>query len=298
VTEDRYQIREAVTTRLTQRPPEPPSRFEDPKPPARMHRRHVLFGAATVAALAAGAAWWRASSGLSEPVGQAVGPEYLAATLKVKPAPRAPMPPTPATWPICVAGAPMQGFTGLDLVLAIDTTGSMGGVINDVKANAAQLIATLRAGGGTVRVGIVAYRDSGDEYVVRSFPLTALDAAGTAVLNSFIADLRAGGGGDWPEKLDAALDAATAMAWRGDVVASIVVIADAPAHPQDQASAMAIAEAFATKIPGGQVSVVDTGSGGHAFLQALPKRGGGQYVTYDGHLLNSLFPAITGCPSH
>ena len=192
----------------------------------------------------------------------------------------------------------MQGVADLDLVLAIDTTGSMGGVINDVKANAAQLIATLRAGGGAVRVGIVAYRDSGDEYVVRSFPLTVLDAAGTAALNGFIADLRAGGGGDWPEKLDAALDAATAMAWRGDVAASIVVIADAPAHPQDQASAFAIAEAFATKISWGQVSVVDTGSGGHAFLQALPKRGGGQYVTYDGHLLNSLFPAITGCPSH
>jgi hypothetical protein len=43
---------------------------------------------------------------------------------------------------------------------------------------------------------------------------------------------------------------------------------------------------------------VITGSGGHAFMQALPRQGGGQYVTYDGHLLNSLFPAITGCPSH
>lgn len=298
MTEDRYRIREAVTTRLAQRPPEPPSTSEDPVPPALPHRRRLLFGAAaSVAALAAGAAWWRGSSGLPDPVGQAVGPEYLAATLKMKPAPRVVMPPTPATWPVCGAASPMQGLTDLDLVLAIDTTGSMGGVINDVKANAAQLIATLRAGGGAVRVGIVAYRDSGDDYVVRSLPLTVLDAAGTAALDGFITALRAGGGGDWPEKLDAALDAATAMAWRGDVAASIVVIADAPAHPQDQASALAIAEAFATKIPGGQVSVVDTGSGGHAFLQALSKRGGGQYVTYDGHLLNSLFPAITGCPS-
>ena len=201
MTEHRYQIREAVTTRLSQRPPEPPLRPEDPGPPALPQRRHLLLGAAaSVAALAAGAAWWRlGSSGLPEPVGQAVGPEYLAATLKVKPAPRVTMPPTPATWPTCVAGAPMQGLTDLDLVLAIDTTGSMGGVINDVKANAAHLIATLRAGGGIVRVGIVAYRDSGDEYVVRSFPLTVLDGAGTAALNSFIAALRAGGGDDWPE---------------------------------------------------------------------------------------------------
>jgi hypothetical protein len=192
----------------------------------------------------------------------------------------------------------VKRLADLDLALAIDTTASMGGVINDVKANVAQLIATLRAGGGTVRVGIVAYRDSSDAYVVRRFPLTTLDAAGTAALNDYIASLQAAGGGDWPEKLDAALDTATSMAWRGDVPASIVVIADAPAHPQDQAAALATAEAFMTKIPGAQVSVIDTGSGGHAFMQALPRRGGGQYVTYDGHLLNSLFPAITGCPSH
>ena len=130
-------------------------------PPALLHRRRLLFGAAAAAAAAAaGAAWWLGSSGLPEPAGQAVGPEYLAATLKVKPAPRVPMPPDHATWSTCVAGAPVKGLADLDLVLAIDTTGSMGGVINDVKANVAQLIATLRAGGGTVRVGIVAYRDS------------------------------------------------------------------------------------------------------------------------------------------
>ena len=236
--EDRYHIRKVAAPQLAQgstprRPQGPPGQ----QPPVLLHRRHLLFGAAAAAAAtAAGAAWWLGSSGLPEPAGQAVGPEYLAATLKVKPAPRVPMPPDHATWTTCVAGSPVKGLADLDLVLAIDTTGSMGGVINDVKANVAQLIATLRAGGGIVRVGIVAYRDSRDEYVVRPFPLTVLDAAGTAALNGFVASLRAAGGGDWPEKLDAALDTATSMTWRGDVPASIVVIADAPAHPQDQAS--------------------------------------------------------------
>ncbi|MGP0092325.1 MAG: vWA domain-containing protein [Xanthobacteraceae bacterium] len=296
MTEEPYQIRKTVveTRNQAEARPRPPAGA-----PPSLNRRHLLFGATvTVAATAAGAAWWLGSSGLPEPAGQAVGPEYLAATLKVKPAPRLPMPPDHATWSTCVAASPMKGLADLDLVLAIDTTASMGGVINDVKANVAQLIAALRAGGGSVRVGIVAYRDTRDDYVVRSFSLTTLDAAGTAALNGFIAGLRATGGGDWPEKLDAALDVATAMTWRGDVASSIVVLADAPAHPQDQATALATAEAFTTKIPGAQVSLIDTGSGGHAFMQALPRRGGGQYVTYDGHLLNSLFPAITGCPSH
>jgi Mg-chelatase subunit ChlD len=258
----------------------------------------LLFGAAAaVAVTTGGAAWWHSGAGLPAPAGQAVGPEYLAATLKLKPAPKVPMPPDHRTWSTCVASSPQKGLADLDLVLAIDTTASMGGVINDVKANVQQLIASLRTGGGNVRVGIVAYRDSRDAYVVLPFPLNSLDDAGTAALLNFVSGLRAAGGEDWPEKLDAALDVAAGMAWRGDVPSSIVVIADAPAHKQDEATAFAIAEAFTTKIPGAQVSLIDTGSGGHAFMQALPKRGGGQYVTYDGHILNSLYPAITGCPS-
>ena len=205
------------------------------------------------------------------------------------------MPPDHSAWSGCAGGGPAQGLTSLDLVLAIDTTGSMGGVINDVKANIRQLIGNLRAGGGIVRVGIVAYRDTVDDYIVRSLPLIALDDAGAATVDSFIGGLQAAGGGDWPEKLDAALDVATGMPWRGDVPASIVVIADAPAHPADEAAAFATAEAFRSKVPGSQISLIDTGSGGHPFMQALPQHGGGQYVTYDGHLLRSLFPAITGC---
>src|SRR5271154_7250614 len=241
VTEHRYQTREPAPTRPSQAPPAPPSTPEGPAGPVLLHRRRLLFGVvASVAAAACGAALWHGSSGLPEPAGQAVGPEYLAATLRVQSAPRVPMPADHAAWSTCVAGSPVTGLADLDLVLAIDTTASMGGVINDVKANVAQLIATLRAGGGNVRVGIVAYRDTRDEYVVRPFPLTTLDDAGTAALNGFIAGLRAAGGGDWPEKLDAALEVATGMTWRGDVPASIVVIADAPAHKKDEPTAFAI----------------------------------------------------------
>jgi Mg-chelatase subunit ChlD len=305
VAEDPYRTRKAPVLRQRQASPEQPSGPDtgpdtpETSRPSFVHRRGLLVGAvAAIGAAGAGVAWWHSGGpALPEPAGQAVGPEYLAATLKVKSAPRVPMPPDHTAWTTCVASAPLKGLNDLDLVLAIDTTGSMGGVINDVKANIRQLIASLRAGGGSVRVGIVAYRDVHDAYVVLPFPLTALDDAGTAALLTFVSGLRAAGGGDWPEKLDAALEVAAGMEWRGDVASSIVVIADAPAHKQDEAAAYAIAEAFSSKIPGAQVSLIDTGSGGHAFMQALPKRGGGQYVTYDGHILNSLFPAITGCAS-
>ncbi len=262
----------------------------------------LVAGAAALAAIAY--AVLPGHSGMPEPPGQIAGPEYLAATLAVQPAPRTQMPPMRAAtggaggWTSCAPGAASNNnLNDLDLVLAIDTTGSMGRVIEDVKNSAAQLIANLRAGGGNVRVGIVAYRDLGDQYVTLPFPLTPLDPGGVAALNNFLGGLRAAGGGDWPEKMDAALAVAAGMNWRGTVPASIVVIADAPAHNADQGTAAGIAQDVMSKLPGGLVSLIDTGSGGNGFMQALPKAGGGQYVTYDGHILNSLFPAITGCSS-
>ncbi len=244
--------------------------------------------------------WTRATASTSPslpiPVGQAVGPEYLLATLKNQAAPTKTMPSSGQAWSIC-SGSGAGGLTDLDLVLAVDTTGSMGGVLTDVKLNLTQLVASLRGVGAGVRVGVVSYKDLCDSNVVQSLPLQVLDEPGLAQVTGFINGMSAGGGCDWPEKMDAALATATSMAWRSGVPASIVVIADAPAHPEDEQTVLATAAAFKDKLPGALVSLVDTGSGAHPFMQALPRSGGGQYVTYDGHILKSLYPAITGCPS-
>lgn len=135
---------------------------------------------------------------LPEPAGQVMTAEFRAATLAFKPAPATPMPPDHSTWTSCVASAASKKLTDMDLVLVIDATGSMGGVIDDVKASVYQLLNTLQAGGGSVRVGIVAYRDVGDDFVVKPFPLTDLHS-GMNGLTSFIGGLNAYGGGDWPE---------------------------------------------------------------------------------------------------
>jgi hypothetical protein len=259
----------------------------------------VLAALAITAIAALGAALWSyfGAAELPMPSDQNAGPEYRTETLKLQPAPTVSMPIEHKTLTSCAASVQGQSLSNLDLVIAIDTTGSMGGVINDVKANVAQLVASLRSGGGSVRIGLVAYRDKIDEYVTRAFPLTPLDEAGIASLNAYIASLQVGGGGDWPEAVDQALYTAAGMSWRGNVPSSIIVVGDAPAHPEQQQTAFAIGQAFSSKIPGGQVSVIDTGSGANAFMKALPEQGGGQYVTYDGHILNSLLPAITACPS-
>lgn len=183
----------------------------------------------------------------------------------------------------------------MDVVLAVDTTGSMGGVLDDIKSNILALLRNLSAIGPGVRVGLVAYKDVCDAEIVRQIPLTALDAGGVSLLTAFVATMEASGGCDWPEKMDMALASAASMDWRGTVPSSIVVIADAPAHPDGEDTSYGIAQAFMSKISGGKVSLIDTGSGGYPFMRNLPRHGGGQYVTYDGDILKSLYPAISGC---
>lgn len=262
-------------------------------------RRTVLslLGVGVLAAVLVPTIFHSTKSSLPEPAGQVMdNAEFRAATLKFKPAPATPMPEDHSSWSTCVVGAPAPKLSDMDLVLVIDTTGSMGGVIDDVKASVNQLLTTLRTGGGNVRVGVVAYRDVGDDYLVKQYPLTDI-TSGMGGLTAFVGGLSAFGGGDWPEKMDAGIETAIAMDWRTGVPGSIVVIGDAPAHQGDQSTAMSDASGF-HKGAGRAISVIDAGSGANTFMQALPSSGGGQYVTYDGHILNSLFPAITGCDSH
>ncbi len=296
-------------------PPPPPGSFREPtrsaaqpplKPPMDAGAggtksnagRNVLLSILLVAVLAivlGSRMFHSGGASLPEPTGQVFTTDYKAATLSAQPAPTTPMPLDHSNWNTCASGAASKKLSDLDMVLVIDTTGSMQGVIDDVKANAIQLINALQTGGGSVRVGVVAYRDVGDDYVVRPFPLTDV-GAGAPALVSFIAGLQASGGGDWPEKVEAGVQTAASMDWRRGVPGSIVVIGDAPAHPEAQSAALAAAKSFA-RAGGHQVSVIDAGSGANPFMKSLPESGHGQYVTYDGNILNSLYPAITACPT-
>jgi hypothetical protein len=115
----------------------------------------------------------------------------------------------------------------VDLVFAVDTTGSMGGLLDGAKRTVWSIASHIRQVDPDVdlRVGLVAYRDLGDEYVTKDLPLTTdLDAVFTE-LSGYIA----AGGGDEPEDVDAALwDAVHKMAWRGDAKKMIFLVGDAP----------------------------------------------------------------------
>lgn len=141
--------------------------------------------------------------------------------------------------------APARPVTKFDLMLAIDTTGSMGDEIDYLKAELRTILADLKRSHPAldIRLGLIVYRDLGDEYVTRTFPFAAdLDRMQT--------DLRAqyaNGGGDYPEAMDLALHRAVGQAWRPDAVKSLLLVADAPPHDENIGKTWAAAEAARAK---------------------------------------------------
>ncbi len=117
----------------------------------------------------------------------------------------------------------------VEVVFCLDTTGSMGGLIATAKEKIWAISNQIAGGKPTpqLKVGLVAYRDRGDDYRTRLFPLTEdLDAI-HAHLNKF----QAKGGGDFPESVNQALhEAVTKMNWSKNKTALriIFLVGDAP----------------------------------------------------------------------
>ncbi len=133
-------------------------------------------------------------------------------------------------WTVTLGEVARPAYAQLDLLFLIDATGSMGDEIDKLKATMADIadqIATLPEQ-PDVRYGLVAYRDRGDAFVVRSYDFTPnLDA-----FQRTLAALRADGGGDEPEALNEALHRSlNELSWRGDdTVRLAILVADAPPH--------------------------------------------------------------------
>ncbi len=119
----------------------------------------------------------------------------------------------------------------LDVSLAVDSTGSMGSVIDWVKRDVAKMMRALALLSYEPRIGITLYRDRGDAYVVQTSPLTDR----VDLLTRAIADARAHGGGDRPEAVYEALRAViTKQRWSSGHYARwvVVLVGDAPPHAE------------------------------------------------------------------
>jgi Mg-chelatase subunit ChlD len=134
---------------------------------------------------------------------------------------------------VCAQGA-NQGGNGrpnVEVVFCLDTTGSMSGLIGAAKQKIWAISNQIASGkpAPNVKVGLVAYRDRGDEYITKVIDLTDdLDAIHTQLM-SFVA----AGGGDFPESVNQALhEAVTKISWSKDkkTLKMIFLVGDAPPH--------------------------------------------------------------------
>ena len=92
----------------------------------------------------------------------------------------------------------------LDIAFAIDVTGSMGDELARLKDSVASVVERIEAlpGDPDVRLAMTIYRDEGDSFVTATHDFTSDIGA----FRSALAEVEAGGGGDWPEALDEAMD--------------------------------------------------------------------------------------------
>lgn len=119
----------------------------------------------------------------------------------------------------------------VEVAFVLDTTGSMGGLLEGAKRKIWSIATSVvdTNPDADIRIGLVAYRDIGDEYVTRTFDLT------TDIQDIYanLLDLKARGGGDWPESVNEALDiAVNKLQWSkgGDVRRIVFLVGDAPPH--------------------------------------------------------------------
>ena len=117
----------------------------------------------------------------------------------------------------------------LDLLFMVDTTGSMGDELSYLKAELRDVIRKVAEADRAfaINLSVNFYRDTGDEYVVRSFEFTGdIDKA--------IEQLSAqssNGGGDYPEAVHLALeDVVNNHQWRENAVKLCFMVLDAPPH--------------------------------------------------------------------
>ncbi|MBJ6761051.1 VWA domain-containing protein [Myxococcaceae bacterium JPH2] len=117
----------------------------------------------------------------------------------------------------------------IEVAFVLDTTGSMGGLLEGAKQKIFSIASRISEGKPTPRlkVALVAYRDVGDAYVTKRFDLTD-------DLDSVFAQLRkldADGGGDTPEHVGRGLgEAVSLLKWsqQREVMKVIFLVGDAP----------------------------------------------------------------------
>jgi Mg-chelatase subunit ChlD len=203
----------------------------------------------------------------------------IALALARMPASGQPQPPTPPE---------TDGQKTLEMVFVIDTTGSMGGLIEGAKQRVWGIINEVMRTPvhPAVRVGLVAYRDHGDQYVTQVLPLTNdLDKVYTTLMG-YSAD----GGGDTPEDVRQALaDGVHKAGWSkpsANTAQILFLVGDAPPHNDYRNEPDTLTTTAEAVRAGMTVNTIECGDAADTrqVWQQIARRGEGQFfaIAQDG----------------
>lgn len=189
--------------------------------------------------------------------------------------------------------SPVRNF---DLALVVDTTGSMSDELEYLKVELDSILGGLRQEHPNldIRVALVAYRDTTDDYITRTFSFDG----DVSTMQGHLSRQRAGGGGDYPEAVEQAMARAVALDWRENAVRSILFVADAPPHADDVATTWRSAEvARAKRIQIVPVGASGVGPGAEYMMRAMAAVTQSRYIflTDDSGVGNPHAPPAVDC---
>ncbi len=208
-----------------------------------------------------------------------------------------------ASLPVYAGNLNMSQHQRVEVAFVLDTTGSMGDLIDGAKRKIWSIATTVveTNPNAEVAMALVAYRDRGDAYVVKTTPLSE-DIQG---MYGKLVQLQADGGDDTPESVNEALNKAiSGLQWStGDNIKRIVfLVGDAPPHmdyKQEKQYPAILKNAVSKGIVVNAVQAGDMAETtpvwkeiaqfGHGRYISIPQDGGEVVVIitpYDGDILN------------
>lgn len=211
-----------------------------------------------------------------------------------EPEPCPPVLPCPpcAPCPVPDPAPPATQFPHLDLVVALDVSGSMGDQIDGLKAEVDQFSRVLNGLTPSLGMAVVAFGDRAWQRPVTTFDLQEISSStvNETAFRDFVLALDAnmglgsGGNPDGPEAFLRALTTAAGMNWRPDAeMRMIVLVTDNPAYNEEVDETIQEAASFAAAGDGRRISTVYIRTAGseprtEAFLERVAEAGGGQLV--------------------
>lgn len=191
-------------------------------------------------------------------------------------------------------------WRNMDIVFCVDATGSMGGIINNVKDNVDGFVNTLESRGISTKLGLVVYRDCniGEDLETYSYFNSTKDFKDK--LNS----INVSGGGDEPESgLEAIMDGAIKMEGRKDADKHYILVTDASVHTSDiTGKSKYTIDEVAGKLKSEKVGLTIIGSNsyigsGGQTKDLLNKSGGGLFLDINKNFSSGLLKLAEGISS-